>query len=252
MAHGGVRPRRAAADARLRDERPRPRHEHLDVRIRSRIPTSRSIAARCSTAESWSDSASWGRYKDVDGDGIPYRTLPGTGAGLLHARLRPQRDGAVQRAAGRLRQQHRPAGAQVRHGADARARAGRRAGAGAKVGIIAYGSTTGRSRRAATSCARKPARDRLPPPARVSVHRRTSTSSSRARSRLRRRAEPRRPDAAACCGWTAGRTIGELRSVLHYNGLPIDARSDHRRILAQEARQQRSTAPRATSIARRP
>ena len=46
----------------------------------------------------------WGRYKDVDGDGIPWRSVPGDGdAGVLHARLGPQRDGAVQRAAGRLR-----------------------------------------------------------------------------------------------------------------------------------------------------
>ena len=42
----------------------------------------------------------WGRYKDVDGDAIPYRTLPGTnspGRRVLHARLGPQRDGAVLR-----------------------------------------------------------------------------------------------------------------------------------------------------------
>jgi len=30
------------------------------------------------TAEELAKTAEWGRYKDVDGDGIPYRTLPGT------------------------------------------------------------------------------------------------------------------------------------------------------------------------------
>ncbi len=43
----------------------------------------------------------WGRYKDVDGDGIAVPQRPGrVDAGLLHARFRPQREGAVQRAAG--------------------------------------------------------------------------------------------------------------------------------------------------------
>ena len=39
MAHGGVRPRRAVPDAGVRDDGPRPRHEQLDVRRRSSIPT---------------------------------------------------------------------------------------------------------------------------------------------------------------------------------------------------------------------
>ena len=43
-------------------------------------------------------------------------------AGVLHARLGPQRNGAVHRAAGRLRQEPRPARAQVRHREDAGAR----------------------------------------------------------------------------------------------------------------------------------
>ena len=58
----------------------------------------------------------WGRYEDVDGDGIPYRTIPGhRDAGVFHARLRAQREGAVQRASGRLRRQHGSPGAQVRN-----------------------------------------------------------------------------------------------------------------------------------------
>ena len=52
-----------------------------------------------------SSAASWGRYKDVDGDGDSVAHRAGhRRAGVLHARLRPQRDGAVHRAARRLRQ----------------------------------------------------------------------------------------------------------------------------------------------------
>ena len=85
----------------------------------------------------------WGRYKDVDGDGIPYRTMPGDGMPAYFCRgFGPQRDGPVQRAAGGLRRQHRPAGAQVRDGAHARAAAGRRDRAdGARIGIIGYGTS---------------------------------------------------------------------------------------------------------------
>ena len=42
----------------------------------------------------------WGRYLDVDGDGITYRTIPGTDhrfRRLLHAWYRSQRDGGLQR-----------------------------------------------------------------------------------------------------------------------------------------------------------
>ena len=63
-------------------------------------------------------------------------------AGLLHARLRPQRQGPVQRAAGRLRREHGPARAQVRDGAQAtcRSRSSRRS-PGAKIGFIGYGTS---------------------------------------------------------------------------------------------------------------
>ena len=67
---------------------------------------------------------------------------PATAALVLHARLRPQREGAVQRARRRLRQQPRSARAQVRDGADAgaeaRGRDGRPTGG---IGLIACGTT---------------------------------------------------------------------------------------------------------------
>ena len=36
-----------------------------------------TTAARCSPSTTWKTRANFGRYNDVDGDGIPYRTLPG-------------------------------------------------------------------------------------------------------------------------------------------------------------------------------
>ncbi len=59
----------------------------------------------------------FGRYLDVDGDGIPYRTYPAstpTRGGLLHPRhlARPLRP--LQRGGAGLRRQHAAAAAQVR------------------------------------------------------------------------------------------------------------------------------------------
>ncbi len=66
-------------------------------------------------AEMLKQIGEWGRYKDVDGDGIAYRTVPGeSDAAVFHPRIRPQRKGAVQRAARRLRAQHGAARAEVR------------------------------------------------------------------------------------------------------------------------------------------
>ena len=134
--HRLLRPRRAVADAGLRDDRSRPRHEQLDGRPvpvpeepfdRGKVLAPR----RCTIGE-------FERYRDVDGDGIPYRTLPGQFGRLLHARLRAQRGGHYtekpddyKNNMDRLREVRDRAHA----GAAARGRpAGRR-----EVGIIAYG-----------------------------------------------------------------------------------------------------------------
>ena len=230
---GGVRPRRALPDAGLRDERPRPRHEQLDVGRRSRIPRSRSTAASADAG----DAGAHRRVGPLQGRRRRRHPVPHDSrrrhAGLLHARLRPQREGAVQRAAGRLRREHGPARAQVRDGARATCRSrSSTTCAGAKIGFIALRHvSTGRSTRAAISCARRRTSRRSYLRLRAypfteeldDVHR-------RARAHLRRRAEPRRADAAADeAGAHAERASRKLRSVLHYNGLPIDARSDHRR-----------------------
>ena len=58
------------------------------------------------------------------------------------------------------------------------------------------------------------------------------------RARLRRRAEPRRADAEpAAHGARAGARPPSCGSVLHYNGLPIDARSLTDEILVQEGQE---------------
>ena len=119
----------------------------------------------------------------------------------------------------------------------ARAEAGRRdRGRRRKIGIIAYGTS---------HWAIDESRDQLREETDVetsylrlrgvSVHRRAGGVHRRARARLRRRAEPRRADAAAdAAGADARAQIAKLRSVLHYNGLPIDARSITDDVLAQE------------------
>ena len=128
-------------------------------------------------------------------------------AGVLHARFRPQREGAVQRAAGRLREQRRPAEPQVRDGADAtcRRRSSRRRRT-PKIGIIGYGTShwaiiesrdqLREETKVKTSYLRR---------ARVSVHRGSGDVHRRARAHLRRRAEPRR---ASCDADEAGAVAG--------------------------------------------
>ena len=73
-------------------------------------------------AKQLTELGGFARYKDVDGDGIPYRTLPGTDhpcGVVLYARLGPQREGAVLGTPRGLREQHAAAGAEVRDGGDA-------------------------------------------------------------------------------------------------------------------------------------
>ena len=68
------------------------------------------------SAEDLTRLGGFARYKDVDGDGIGYRTLPGTDhplAAYFTRGTRPQREGAVHRAAGRLLQQYGAAGQEV-------------------------------------------------------------------------------------------------------------------------------------------
>ena len=200
MAHGGVRPRRAVPDAGVRDDGPRPRHEQLDVGRRSSTRTKPINRGKLLTPEMLKKLGEWGRYKDVDGDGIPYRTVPGDGMPAYFTR------GSGHNAKGqyserpddyvenmdRLARKFETA-RQVR----AAARSSRR-DPDAKIGFIGYGTS---------HWAIAESRDQLREETDVKtsyfrlraypftdelgdVHR-------RARARLRRRAEPRRAAAAA-------------------------------------------------------
>ena len=181
----------------------------------------------------------WGRYKDVDGDGIPVPHGAGRRhAGVLHARLGPQREGPVQRAARRLRREHGPAGAQVRDGARSTCRKpvvehDRRARRSASS---ATARRTGRSRESRDQLREEtdvktsyfrlrayPFTDELA--AFIDAHERVYVIEQNRDAQLLPADAPRarRPSG-----------IAKLRSVLHYNGLPIDARSITDDVLAQE------------------
>ena len=79
VRRAGLRSRRPAADADLRHARSRHRHEPSSVASRSPGTTAASYdRGKVMTAEELEAGKEFGRYLDVDGDGIPYRTYPGT------------------------------------------------------------------------------------------------------------------------------------------------------------------------------
>jgi 2-oxoglutarate/2-oxoacid ferredoxin oxidoreductase subunit alpha len=178
----------------------------------------------------------WGRYKDVDGDGIPYRTLPGSGMPAYFARgsghnekgQYSERPDDFVRNLDRLRKKFDTARGEVPAPiVEERPNA--------SVGIIGYGTS---------HWAIEESRDQLLREADFDT------------SYLRLRAFPFGPALSAFidrCDRVyvveqnrdaqmlglmrqelSGQQIAKLRSVLHYNGLPIDARSVADDILAQE------------------
>lgn len=90
------------------------------------------------------DHQQWGRYRDVDGDGIPYRTIPGNqhpraawlgrGTGHNENAVYSERSDDWQRNMDRLTRKHNTARGLVPAPVQDRR-------TGAKVGIISYGST---------------------------------------------------------------------------------------------------------------
>jgi 2-oxoglutarate ferredoxin oxidoreductase subunit alpha len=180
--------------------------------------------------------AQWGRYKDVDGDGIPWRSVPGTGMPAFFTRGSGHNDMAlyterpddyvknVDRLARKLDTARTLVPPPVVETDPA-----------AKVGIIAFGSS---------HWAVEEARDQL------------REEAGLATSYLRLRAYPftpavddfiRRHDRLYVVEQNRdgqmlslllmdgeGQYAARLRSVRHYNGLPIDARSITDAILAQE------------------
>jgi 2-oxoglutarate ferredoxin oxidoreductase subunit alpha len=171
--------------------------------------------------------ASWGRYKDVDGDGIPYRSLPGTpapafftrGSGHNEMAQYSERPDDYVKNMERLARKFDTAKTLVPGPV-------LEADAGATVGIIAYGSS---------HWAVQESRDQLREEAGLKT------------SYLRLRAYPFSPDVEEFVRRHDRVYVVEqnrdgqmmsllridldpalqarLRSALHYNGLPIDARS---------------------------
>ena len=99
----------------------------------------------------------WGRYKDVDGDGIAYRTVPGDGMPAFFTRGSGHNDKAqYSERPDDYVEQRRSADPQVRNGAQVRARACRRARPRTRRSASsATARRTGRSPRAAISFAKR-------------------------------------------------------------------------------------------------
>jgi 2-oxoglutarate/2-oxoacid ferredoxin oxidoreductase subunit alpha len=178
----------------------------------------------------------WGRYKDVDGDAIPWRTLPGTdmpayftrGSGHNEKGQYSERADDYERNMDRLGRKFKTAAALVPAPEVDEP-------AGARVGLIAYGTS---------HWALIETRDQLRQEAGLET------------SYLRLRAYPfttaleqfidrhdrvyvieqnRDAQMAALMRMDLDPArLAKLRSVLHYNGLPIDARSVTDAVLAQE------------------
>jgi 2-oxoglutarate ferredoxin oxidoreductase subunit alpha len=183
---------------------------------------------------------SFGRYRDVDGDGIPYRTLPGTnhplaayftrGSGHTADAEYSERADDYVKNLDRLARKYETARAHVPEPV-------RRDEAGAEVGIIAYGTThwaivecqdqLREESDLKTSYLRLRAlplngelTDFVERHERVYV---VEQNRDAQMLQLVRMELASRPD-----------LVGKLRSVLHYNGLPIDARFVANQILGQE------------------
>jgi 2-oxoglutarate ferredoxin oxidoreductase subunit alpha len=178
----------------------------------------------------------WGRYKDVDGDGIPYRSLPGTPGGLgayftrgsghdEHARY-TEDGGAYVRNMDRLARKLETARGLVPQPVTD--------GQGAKVGILAYGTThhavvesrdqLRSEENLATDYIRLKA---FPFPASLKAwleaHERVYVVEQNRDAQMLQLLRMEWPSVAARCV-----------SVLHYDGLPIDARSVTEQIATHE------------------
>jgi 2-oxoglutarate ferredoxin oxidoreductase subunit alpha len=193
----------------------------------------------------------WGRYRDVDGDGIPYRTIPGDGLPAYFTRGSGHNEKGqyserpddyvnnVQRLARKFEtaRQHVPKPEVIDS-------------AGAEIGIIGYGTS---------HWAIDESRDQL------------ARETGMETGYLRLRAYPFTADLAAFVAryrriYVVEQNrdaqmlalmrlefphdqIGKLRSVLHFNGLPIDARSITDDILVQEGKKERSAVRTGVSAA---
>lgn len=176
------------------------------------------------------------RYRDVDGDGIPYRTLPGTnspiagyftrGSGHNEAAAYTERADDYLRLMDRLNKKYQTARQYVpKPVVDIQA--------GAKVGIIAYGSSDfavqeSRDQLKASGLSTSYLRLRAIPFTEelrdfVAKHDRIYVVEQNRDAQMRDLIRLELPDLTM-----------KLKSVLHYDGMPIDARSVTDAILSQE------------------
>jgi 2-oxoglutarate ferredoxin oxidoreductase subunit alpha len=180
--------------------------------------------------------AAWGRYKDIDGDGIAWRSLPGTSAPSFFTRGSGHNEQALytERPDDYVKNLDR-LGRKLETAKGLIPKPVLEAPAGARVGIIAFGSSDG---------AVQEARDQLREEAQIES------------AYLRLRAYPFTPEVEAFIRQydriyvveqnRDAQMLGlmrmdldptlatKLRSVRHYNGLPIDARSVTDGILSEE------------------
>ena len=227
LRHGGrcVRSDRTIPDADLRHDRSRSRHEQLDVgsvqvsrqEIRSRQGAQRRRPQKLGSFE---------RYGDVDGDGIGYRTLPGTDHPAAAYFTRGSGHNEKRSTAnGRTTTRTTWIGCEeVRNAREHSCRSRR-------------SITKGRTRRSASSLRNNALGDhriadqlqkeygnagQLLPSARGSIHKTSCRVLSKARSRLRRRTESRRPDGRAD---QTGTIAGAWRQRSEASGTTADFRS---------------------------
>jgi 2-oxoglutarate ferredoxin oxidoreductase subunit alpha len=193
----------------------------------------------------------WGRYKDVDGDGIPYRTIPGSGLPAYFTRgsghnekgQYSERPDDYVNNLSRLARKFETARNHVPKPVVEDV-------PGAEVAIVGYGTS---------HWAIGESRDQL------------ERQSGLKTAYLRLRAYPFGDDVAAFLSRyqrvyvveqnrdaqmralmrldLAPEHLGKLRSVLHFNGLPIDARSITDEILIQEGHKPRESVTKAESVA---
>ena len=191
--------------------------------------------------------AEWGRYRDVDGDGIPYRTLPATGMPSYFTRgsghnergQYSERPDDYQKNVDRLSRKHETAKSYVPAPVVEDAKT--------EVGIIGYGT----SHWAIDEC-RAQLRDEegietaymrlrafpFPPEveAFIARYKRIYLVEQNRDAQMKMLLRVELPASAT----------NHVRSVLHYNGLPLDARTLTDQILVQEGRKAADTAAAAT------
>jgi 2-oxoglutarate ferredoxin oxidoreductase subunit alpha len=195
--------------------------------------------------------AEWGRYKDVDGDGIPYRTLPGTGMPSYFTR------GSGHNARGQYSE--RPDDYQ--NNVDRLARKFETAkqavpgpvivdDAKAEIGIVGYGTSHWAIDECRTQLEHEAGirtaymRLRAYPFSKevevfVARYKRVYLVEQNRDAQMKMLFRIDMPEGAT----------NHVRSVLHYNGLPIDARSLTDEILVQEGRKARDTVQAAAAAA---